>query len=221
MNPSVSLICPIVVSLLMLYCLLGMHSLNPNSSYFPKPCSSHTFLVKPLNSLHTYCQLCTLLGLCKFTIEEQRLCPIPGIFHFIMSHCRQPINILRNDQLIGKALPCFFSKTPLLEFSFPWPTIIVSSLAPWLGADQECIWYGYYCSSHQLLPAYPLAYSSRTASVACWGMLPFSRNRALFLSAVLSSHKLWIDRYNPDADVYVKTLMTNPVMCAVKPVFRF
>lgn len=66
LSPWVRSICPIFVSLFIPYCWVGMPSLNLNSTCFVKPSSGQIFLVKPLNSLHTYCQPYTLLGLHKF-----------------------------------------------------------------------------------------------------------------------------------------------------------
>lgn len=66
LSPWVRSICPVFASLFILYCWVGMPSLNLNSTCFVKPSSGQIFLVKPLNSLHTYCQPYTLLGLHKF-----------------------------------------------------------------------------------------------------------------------------------------------------------
>lgn len=132
---------------------------------------------------------------------------------------------LGNGQLTGNTHSRFFSETLLLPYSSHLLLSIMTarSPAPWLGAEQECTWHESYCSPYWLPPACPLAHSSEGAPGVQYGKLPFSFSRdGCCVYHVLSSHKLWIDCYNPDADVYVKTLMTNPViMCAVKPVFKF
>lgn len=135
-----------------------------------------------------------------------------------------------NQQILGEMVGWWgtlfhASETLLLLYSSHLLLSIMRarSPAPWLGADQECTRDGSYCSLYRLPPACPLAHSSEGAPGAQYRKLPFSFSRHwCCVYHVFSSHNLWIDCYNPDADVYVKTLTTNPViMCAVKPVFKF
>lgn len=172
--------------------------LNPNSKYFPKTWWSMIFLMRPLNSLHTYCQFYMNL---QFGNKAHVALLVCGILT-----CPCVGRTLRSNGLIRTLLPCFLASSAVSSPS----TAVVHR-------NEKCKFRSLIRPSPGWTtgPTCPLASCCLPVS---WerprgsirGVPLFQEECCTYHS--LSSHKLCSACYNPDADVYVKSLTTNSVI---------